>query len=151
MLIESGKVVAVEEDGLWVETIAKSTCGSCAAKKGCGQSLLEKVSGHTTFIWVSLGGRPSGDYRIGDEIELGVPEQVVAHGSMLVYLLPLLTMVAFTLGADSLGGGEGVTTLAGIAGLVLGGALVRWRAHVTRHDSRLQPVLIDDQQRLRLA
>ncbi|MBU2884692.1 SoxR reducing system RseC family protein [Gilvimarinus agarilyticus] len=146
MLIESGKVVAVETDGLWVETISRSTCGSCAAQKGCGQSLLARFAGHTTYLWVSLGGRDSTDYDVGDEIELGVPEAVVANGSMLVYLLPLISMLGFTLGAHQLGWGEGLTTLAGLAGLLGGGALVRWRAHVTRHDSRLQPVLVDHQQ-----
>ncbi|MDO3388205.1 SoxR reducing system RseC family protein [Gilvimarinus sp. SDUM040013] len=146
MLIETGKVVAVESDGLWVETISRSTCGSCAAQKGCGQSLLAKLAGHTTYLWVSLGGRNSADYQVGDDIELGVPEAVVANGSLLVYLLPLITLLGFTLAASELGWGEGATTLAGLFGLVAGGALVRWRAHVTRHDSRLQPVLVDDQQ-----
>lgn len=150
MLIETGKVVAVESDGLWVETIAKSTCGSCAAQKGCGQSLLAKLAGHTPYLWVSLAGRDSADYRIGDEIKLGVPEAVVANGSMLVYLLPLIVMLAFTLAAHQAGWGEGATTLAGLTGLLTGGAFVRWRAYVTRHDSRLQPVLVDDWQRIHL-
>ncbi|WP_020210295.1 SoxR reducing system RseC family protein [Gilvimarinus chinensis] len=151
MLVESGKIVAVEADGLWVETIAKSTCGSCAAQKGCGQSLLAKFAGHTTFIWVSLAGRDAASYQIGDAIELGVPEQVVANGSILVYLLPLLTLLAATVSAHQFGTGEGWTTIAGLGGLLLGGAFVRWRAYVTRHDSRLQPVLLDDQQPLKFA
>ncbi|UTF61424.1 SoxR reducing system RseC family protein [Gilvimarinus sp. DA14] len=151
MLVESGKIVAVEADGLWVETIVKSTCGSCAAQKGCGQSLMARFAGHTTFIWVSLGGRDAAHYQIGDSIELGVPEQVVANGSMLVYFVPLLGLLTATVGVHHLGAGEGLTTLAGLAGLIAGGALVRWRAYVTRHDSRLQPVLLDDQQPVKFA
>ncbi|MDO3382969.1 SoxR reducing system RseC family protein [Gilvimarinus algae] len=151
MLIESGKIVAIEPDGLWVETISRSTCGSCAAQKGCGQSLLAKFAGHTTFIWVSLGGRDSQDYSIGETIELGVPEAVVANGSLLVYFVPLLSLLAATLAASYAGAGEGLTTLAGLLGLVAGGVLVRWRAHVTRHDSRLQPVLVEGRQPVKFA
>ena len=44
MLTETGRVVAVDGDRLWVETIRKSTCGSCAAQKGCGHGLLNRIS-----------------------------------------------------------------------------------------------------------
>ena len=46
MLIETGRVVAVEanEEALWVETIRQSTCGSCAANKGCGHGLLNRAN-----------------------------------------------------------------------------------------------------------
>jgi|SRR5690554_108586 len=148
MLLETGNIVAVEPDGLWVETIQSSTCGSCAARKGCGQSLLAKLAGHTSYLWVSLAGRNPDDYQIGDEIQLGVPEEVIVNGSLLVYFLPLLSLLAATVLAHYSVGREGVTTLAAIAGLIGGGLVVRWHAYATRHDSRLQPVLVDDQQRV---
>lgn len=144
MLKETGRIVAVESDGLWVETIARSTCGSCAARSGCGQSMLARLGGRPSYLWVSLQGRDTRDFQVGDDIMLGVPEAVVANGSMLVYLLPLVTMVATTVAAHNLLGMEGLTILAGAAGLLAGGGWVRWRAHQTRHDSRLQPVLLDD-------
>lgn len=150
MLLETGSVVAVEPEGLWVETIQRSTCGSCAARKGCGQSLLAKMTGHTSYLWLPLAGRSPDDYRVGDEIQLGVPEAVIANGSLFVYFLPLLTLLAATVLAHYSLGREGITALAAIAGLIIGGALVRWHAHATRHDSRLQPVLIDDRQVVQL-
>ena len=42
-IIESGRVVAVEETGVWVETIRSSACGSCAARSGCGHRTLAGV------------------------------------------------------------------------------------------------------------
>ncbi|WP_041522602.1 SoxR reducing system RseC family protein [Gilvimarinus agarilyticus] len=150
MLIEPGTIVAVEPDGLWVETIQRSTCGSCAAQKGCGQSLLAKLAGHSSYLWVSLAGRDADEYRIGDEIQLGVPEAVVANGSLIVYFTPLLSMLAATIVAHYAHAGEGVTALAAIAGLIAGGGLVRWHAFKHRHDSRLQPVLVDDRQVVQL-
>ncbi len=143
MLTETGQIVAVEADGLWVETIQRSTCGSCAARSGCGQHLLSQLTGRNSYLWVSLQGRDAGRYRIGDTITLGVPEAVVANGSLLVYLLPLVTLLIATTLAHHWWQREPLTILAGLAGLLAGGAWVRWRAHRTRHDARLQPVLID--------
>lgn len=143
MLTETGQVVAIEPEGLWVETIQRSTCGSCQVRNGCGQHLLAQLTGRNSYLWVSLQGRNPDRYRVGDTITLGVPEEVVALGSLLVYLVPLVTMLIGTTLAHYWWQREPLTILAGLAGLLAGGAWVRWRAHQTRHDARLQPVLID--------
>jgi sigma-E factor negative regulatory protein RseC len=150
MIIETGRIVAVETDGLWVETIQRSTCGTCAAEKGCGQSLMARLTGHTSYLRVLLQGRDPEGYHLGDEVQIGVPEDVVVTGSLLVYLLPLLAMILFSGAAHHLLGYEGLTILMALIGLLAGAMLVRWRAHVTRNDSRLQPVLIDERQPLTL-
>ena len=43
MLTETGKVIAIEDDGLWVETLQLSACAQCAARQGCGQRVLAKA------------------------------------------------------------------------------------------------------------
>ncbi len=143
MIAETGRVVAVESDGLWVETIQRSTCGSCAAQKGCGQSLLARLAGHSSYLWVLLDGRDSAAYQLGDEIQLGIPEDVVVKGSLFVYLVPLLLMILGSGLAHSWFASEGLSVLGALGGLVLGGLVVRWRAQQTRLDPRLQPVLLD--------
>ena len=40
MLTETGRVVAVDDDGLWVETVRRSTCNACGVRQGCGHGLL---------------------------------------------------------------------------------------------------------------
>ena len=77
MISETGRIVAIETDGLWVETIQRSTCGSCAAEKGCGQSLMARLMGHTSYLWVLLEGRDPADYRIDQEIQIGDRKSVV--------------------------------------------------------------------------
>lgn len=150
MIAETGRIVAIEPEGLWVETIQQSTCGNCAAQKGCGQSVLAKLTGHTSYLWVLLEGRDSKDYQLGDQIQLGVPEEVVVKGSLFVYLLPLLAMILGSGLAHSAFASEGASILGGLLGLVLGGVLVRWRAHQTRFDPRLQPVLMDQRQTVKV-
>lgn len=144
MFLETGRIVAVEPDGLWVETIQRSTCKSCRAEQGCGQSMMAKLSGHTSYLRVLLQGRDATRYHLGEEIQIGVPEDVVANGSLFAYLVPLLAMLLCSGLAHWQFAHEGTTILAAFAGLVSGGLVVRWRAHQTRDDSRLQPVLIDD-------
>jgi sigma-E factor negative regulatory protein RseC len=150
MILEAGRIVAVEPDVLWVETIQRSTCNTCRAEQGCGQSMMAKLSGHTSYLRVLLQGRDSSDYQLGDEVQIGVPEAVVANGSLFVYLLPLLSMLLFSGFAHWQLGQEPLTIFAALVGLVAGGLVVRWRAYQTRNDSHLQPVLVDDRELLKL-
>lgn len=144
MISETGRVVAVESDGLWVETVQQSTCGNCAARNGCGQNLMARLMGHSSFLWVLLEGRSPDDYRTGQEVRIGVPEAVVVKGSLFVYLTPLLGLLAGAGLLHQLTASDGWSALGGLGGLLLGGLLVRLRAWQTRSDPRLQPVLLDE-------
>lgn len=148
MILETGRIVSIEAEGVWVETIRQSACGSCKAEKGCGQRLLNKWDGHTAYIWVLLDGRNPGQYALGDEIQIGIPEEVIAKSSLLVYWVPVISLVAATALAHNQFAHEGITTLAGFIGLILGGLVVRWRSWQTRFNPELQPVLVDDRKTL---
>ncbi len=149
MIIETGRIVAIESEGVWVETIQKTACGSCKAEKGCGQGLLSKFYGHSSYIWVLLEGRDAACYHMGDEIRIGIPEDVVAKGALLVYMLPMLTLVLATSVAHAQFANEAITTFSGLVGLLLGGLVVRWHSWRNRYNPALQPVLIDDRKPLR--
>lgn len=145
MLIETGRVVAVDQEAIWVETIRQSTCGSCAANKGCGHGLLNRIAdGRTGYVRVLSGGVCPGRCAIDDQVRIGIPEQVILQGSAVVYMLPLLLMLAgAATGAGLLPGpAEPVAVGGAVAGLLLGFALVRWHARRHRDDPALQPVLL---------
>jgi len=114
MILETGRIMAIETEGVWVETVRKSACGSCKAEKGCGQSLINKWDGHTAYIWVLLEGRNPADYQLGDEIQIGIPEEVIAKGALLVYMVPLITLLLATAFAHHQFAHEGITTLSGL-------------------------------------
>ena len=145
MLLETGRIVSIEPQGLWVETIQRSACGSCQAQKGCGHSLLAKVGASASQLWVLLDGRDASIYQVGSEVEIGVPEEVIAQGSLFVYMVPLLSMIAATVVTHHYLLSDGVTAICALFGLLLGAAIVRWCSHLLRFDKRLQPVLIDAQ------
>jgi sigma-E factor negative regulatory protein RseC len=118
VITETGKVVALKGDRVWVQTIRTSACQSCAARNGCGQKVLAAASGgRANQILVTN----SVDARVGDEVTIGIDEQALLGASLLVYALPLILMVAASVvGHQVSGGHDGAAMLAAVAGLALG-------------------------------
>ena len=146
MLTETGRVVAVEADGVWVETIRQSTCGSCAAQKGCGHGLMNRISdGHRSLIRAIPGRLEAAACQVDDEVRIAIPEEVILRGSLVVYVLPLLAMLAgAALGAGLYpAAGDLGAVLGAAAGFALGFAVVRLHAHHHRDDIGLQPTLLE--------
>ena len=85
--------VAVNDSTVWVETIQQSTCGQCAARKGCGQSMLSKMyDGRRHHIEVPIQDY-AGELHVDDVVEIGIPEALMVKGALLVYLLPIVLML----------------------------------------------------------
>ncbi len=144
-MLETGRVVAVEADGVWVETIRKTTCGSCAAQKGCGHGMMNRISeGRRSLIRALPGKIHPADCSVDDEVSISIPEEVILRGSLVVYILPLLAMlVGAGAGASLLPFSEDAAAgLGAVLGFGLGFALVRWHAARHRDDRSLQPVLV---------
>lgn len=145
MLLESGRVVAVETDGVWVETIRKSTCGSCAVQKGCGHGLLNSVSsGRRSLIRALPGDLDLAQCHVDDEVQISIPDEVILRGSFIVYIIPLVIMMAGTMMGSSVATNADVGGAVGAAaGFVLGFSLVRLHARLHRDDRSLQPTVVD--------
>ncbi len=146
MLTETGRVVAVEPDGVWVETIRQSTCGSCAARQGCGHSLMERISdGRRSFIRVLPGRVDVAECAVDDQVRISIPEEVILRGSMVVYLVPLACMLAGAALTAGLAAGSQdlMAALGAAAGFALGIAGVRLHAWRHRQDRSLQPTLVE--------
>ena len=87
MLNETGKILAKDDQFIWVETIKQSTCSSCAAEKGCGQSLLAKIGlGRRRHTAIPL--KFAGDEKlinsldVGDEVNLAIEEDAVVKATV---------------------------------------------------------------------
>jgi sigma-E factor negative regulatory protein RseC len=146
MLTETGRVVAVETSGLWVETIRQSTCGSCAVSKGCGHGLINQISdGSRSYIRVLSGELPVAACTVNDQVRISIPEEVILRGSFIVYLLPLGAMLGgAAMAAGMLSGNQDLLAILGAAGgFVAGVCAVRWHAWHHRNDASLQPTLLE--------
>lgn len=99
MIEERARVIAVEDGQLLLEAQTQSTCTSCAARQGCGTSVLSRWVGRK-FTRFQVPNTVNAT--VGDEVVVGLAEKAMLQGSVLVYLLPLLAMIAAAVLADSL-------------------------------------------------
>ncbi len=143
MLKETGRVVAIDETSVWVETINQSTCGSCSAEKGCGQSTLAKWSAKESYLRVLLDGRDPDSIKINDSITVGIPEDVIVKGSLLLYCLPIVLMIFGAVLGDFVFNAEPASVAGAFVGIVLGGVFVSFFSKVKQNDRRSQPVIIE--------
>ena len=143
MIRETATIIAIEDDSLLLEAVSKTTCGNCAAKQGCGQRLLSKLMAKPNAIRVPLRGKNATDYRLGDEVEIGVGEGALVNGALFVYLFPLLGLLLGGGVAQSLALGETGAICCGLGGLLIGAIGVRVHAWQRRSSDKYNPVLLD--------
>lgn len=131
MLVEQGRVVEVDGDGLWVQTQRTSTCSSCSARHGCGHKLLAKADESSVLTRALLTKDMRREpWQIGDRALIAVEERAFLYASLLVFGLPMLLSLTLILALDYFGSlSDPVIALAGLFGLVLGGLIVRFIAH----------------------
>ncbi|MGB5520442.1 MAG: SoxR reducing system RseC family protein [Gammaproteobacteria bacterium] len=144
MIEERALVIAVENDQVLLEAQTRAVCNTCAARQGCGTSVLSKWVGRRFTRFHALN---SINASVGDEVVVGLAEDAMLKGSVLVYLLPLLAMIVFALLADSLMSAEAVSRdllvlMVAIAGFVLMLALSRWMLASSRSKRSLTPVIL---------
>jgi sigma-E factor negative regulatory protein RseC len=144
MIEESARVIDIEGTQLVLEAEVKTSCQSCSAQKGCGTSLLSRHVGRKLSrfrIENTLNAK------IGDEIVVGLSEQAVLRGSLLVYLFPLLSMLFAAILADALlaqqvAGRDLLVALSGFAGLGLAVLALRSKLAGARSQQQLTPVAV---------
>lgn len=125
MLIELGKVISVEHDGLWVETVNSSACGQCKAKSGCGQKLLTDYGRSSSVIKaLFVTEQRNHIWKVGDDVEIGINENTLVKSAFLAYILPLLTMVICVITIDAFFESDVLSVIGAMVGLSLGGMVV---------------------------
>lgn len=140
MLEEPGRVVAVEDGAVWVETLRRSTCSACSANAGCGQGLMEKLGVGQKRGYV----RALTDLRlaVGDGVVIGIREDLLVQSSLRVYLLPLLGLFAGAMLAQWLALAESFVILAALGGFFAIWWLVRRHSRQDVDDPARQPVVL---------
>lgn len=123
-------VVRVAGKRAEVEFVRQAACGSCSAKTACGSGVLGQLFGRRRHrVWIASAI----EAKAGDHVVVGIREGEFVATSLMAYLLPLLTLFAGAMVAESFSAGTTETELpvifGGMAGLALGlYALRRWMA-----------------------
>ncbi len=151
MLTETGKVVAVDGDAVWVETLRGSACGRCAARSGCGHDLMNRLAagGSRGIVRARRAAGFVIPLAVHDFVTLALPEKSFLKAASLLYLLPLVLTVVGALSADSLFGdvdaGQGradlLVVLGAAAGLTAGLALATLLGRRAGANSAFEPTV----------
>lgn len=144
MIEETATVIAIENDQLVLQAEQRSACGSCAVKQGCGTSALSGWLGRKQR---QLRAANTVDARVGDQVVLGLEEDALLSGSVMIYLLPLLVMILSAVLADQMLDTastvrELLIILAAAAGFGLMLLLNRFRLIIDKRAGRFSPVVL---------
>lgn len=143
MIEEQAQVVEVKGDFLVLQAQVQSSCGSCAASRGCGTSLLSKVIGRK-FTYFKAENNINAN--IGDMVVVGIAEDALLKGSVMMYVIPVLSMLVFALLADYFLAVETYRDLLiaafSVMGLLSGSFLSKWYFNRQSSIQRFAPVVL---------
>lgn len=138
-------VVHADGNDILVEVQRQSACGQCAANKGCGTAVLQKVLGNRRTRLPVLSNLP---VHAGDEVVVGLEEEAFLKGSFAVYLVPLIFVFVFgwlgeTLGAQLfLNSGDAISIAFAFTGFVAGALWLRRLNASVKHNPAYQPTIL---------
>jgi len=145
MLEEQGIIVAVDHQFASVRIQRKSSCGHCAASGDCGTASFAKLLGQK-YTEIKIPHPPS--VKMGDSVTIGFQEHALLKGALILYLLPLMSLLVgggcyeILAYQDVVPRAEFLTALSGFLGFA-GGLLGVWFfSHKTAQDARYQPVIL---------
>ncbi len=146
MVEECGRVVAVENSGVWVATLSRTGCGRCDQPGGCGRQSLFRLFGqrqHHVLAHIVDGETDENARALtaGDSVTIGIPEGLLLRASLTLYLLPLLGLLAGALAGHGWAG-ESASILLGLVGVATGFVLARWVARTHLQDEAWHPVVL---------
>ena len=91
MMIEHAVVIDYQSGIATVKCQSQSACGSCSAKNACGTSALAKLTGEQGEHVFTL--ETITPLTIGQRVEIGLPERSLLLSALLLYTLPLITIL----------------------------------------------------------
>ncbi|MCG3723391.1 SoxR reducing system RseC family protein [Vibrio cincinnatiensis] len=132
MMTALATVSAVEphSTGYWIDVSCEqqTSCRGCQSEKNCGTGIVSKAIGSKALTWRLNSEKP---VSAGQVVEIGFPEKSLLQSAALVYLLPLLMMIAGAAIADIwlsplLSLGEGVVIGCALLSMAFGVMLAKY-------------------------
>jgi sigma-E factor negative regulatory protein RseC len=137
MMEETARVIEVREGILIAEAKSRSGCSQCGSGS-CTTSVVAKLFGvkrNRLVLKNSLGAR------VGDQVVVGIPNELLVRASVTAYLIPLVFMFALAALGELAGLSEGWVSLLALSGLAIGFFTLRRFFHGSR-SRRYEPRLL---------
>ena len=142
MIKQPAKVIAETATSYLLETLPKSACPRCEAGNGCGGGILTKAFDNKTYQIEINKDKP---LNINELVQVGIQSSILIRASLLLYLLPLISMIIASLVAASLFMNEDIYTVSGaLIGISFGAYLGKLISNHYFKDGISDPLLIDD-------
>ena len=118
MIEEQAVVIQARGNHVEIQMQRQSTCNHCDLNQGCGTGAIGRMLGHRSKPLIIETSLP---LKTGDQVVLGMPDSSFLRASLMIYGLPLLSLVCFASLAQMLfAGSEGLVLIFALAGLALG-------------------------------
>ena len=130
------RVVGWTTAGVRVALAATGGCGRCAARGGCGARWLLRRSDDRRELEIDTEQRPA----IGQTVTLALSRTSLVRASVLGYGLPLGLALGATVAVNVQSPDHWSLPLVFIAGLALGGVVLR--RHLRRRAEAYRPTLV---------
>jgi sigma-E factor negative regulatory protein RseC len=111
-VMHTGKVVSMTPKTTTVQIVSQSACSECHAAGLCGLSEYTEKA-------IEVPTSPSATYGVGDEVQVVLKASMGFKAVWIAYFLPLVVLLAVTIGLIALGVPEVVSGLAGLGAVAL--------------------------------
>ena len=145
MIEEVATVIKCSDEYAVLEAQRQSTCGSCGAKASCGTAVFVKTLGKKSS---QIRVNNTLNLQVGDKVLVGLHENALLLGSFVIYLLPLLGLIIFSLLGNWLSqsyfnsDSELFVISFALIGFIVAMLFVKRFNNRAKSDDRFQPILL---------
>ncbi len=143
MILQPARIIAAHPDHYLVETLPKSACPRCAEGKGCGGGILAQAFANKTYQ-ISVPQQADNQHHVNELVQVALQSQALLVAALVMYLLPLLTLIAgaFLLGI-SFNFSDFYTVSGAVIGFALGALLARKLSRTLIESGQSRPFILE--------
>jgi len=131
--------IASNDSTAILEIERKSACGLCGQTRGCGNSIWGKLFAHQSTAFKAQNRINA---KVGDSVIVGINEKALLKSALLLYILPLVTMLIGAILASQIHDTNGSAMIGAAAGLVLGLLWVKGHTQSSSYFRLQQPIIL---------
>ncbi len=122
-----------------LEIERKTACGLCGQTRGCGNSIWGKLFAHQSSAFKAQNRINA---KVGDSVIVGINEKALVKSALLLYILPLATMLIGAILASHFRQTDASAMLGAVIGLALGLLWVKGHTMSSSYFRLQQPVIL---------
>jgi len=131
--------IASNDSTAILEIERKTACGLCGQTRGCGNSIWGKLFAHQSTAFKAQNRINA---KVGDSVIVGINEKALLKSALLLYILPLVTMLIGAILASQIHDTNGSAMIGAATGLVLGLLWVKGHTLSSSYFRLQQPVIL---------